>query len=92
MAGVVRCSSPINSGSGGPKTAIEEQKTSSRSVTRPGQADLLEQRPHAVQVDAVALFEVVLGLAGYHGRKVKDEVGPVRHQTRNGGAGREVGD
>ncbi len=43
-------------------------------VARP--ADRLEQRTASVEVDAVALVEIHLGLAGDDRRKVEDDVGP----------------
>jgi len=51
-----------------------------RPITVADFADGVEQMPRAVEVDAVALVEVGLGLAGNDGGEVKDEIGPRRHQ------------
>ena len=45
-----------------------------------GLAHGLQQAARAVHVDAVALVEVLFGLAGDDGRQVEDHVGPIGEQ------------
>src|SRR4029079_1908159 len=54
-------------------------------------ADGLEELPGARHVDAVALFEVGLRLAGNDGGEVEDDVRTARHQLVSFACGREVG-
>ena len=75
------------SGSGAPKTAIEEANTSRGRYPSAARADRLQQRAGAVEVDPVALVEVGLGLAGDHRGEVEDHVRPAVHQPL-GRAGR----
>src|SRR5439155_4445260 len=48
-----------------------------RLVTGAHFADRIEQRSSAIEVDAVALVEIGLRLAGYDGGEMKDEIGPL---------------
>ena len=75
---MLKNSSPIASGNGAPNTAIELVNT--RRGLWPARADRLQQRARAVHVDAVALVELLLGLARDDGGEMEDHVGPVGDQ------------
>ncbi len=45
-------------------------------------ADRLEQEAHAVEIDAVALFEIGLGFARDDGRQMKNQLGRVGDKRR----------
>ena len=57
-----------------------------RLVAAAGQPYRIEQHPGAVEIDAIALVEIKLGLAGDDRRQMKNHVGTIRHQLF-GGAG-----
>ena len=52
--------------------------------------DRLEQVARAVEVDAIALLEVGLGLAGDDRREVEDDVGPARDEALGDARRRQV--
>ena len=62
-----------------------------RFVAAANRADGVDQEPRAVEIDAIALIELRLGLAGHDRGEVEDRVRPVHQQRRGGGGIGEVG-
>ena len=60
-------------------------------VVRAGEADRLQEVPGRVEVHAVPLFEIALGLARDHRRQVDDDVGSRRDQISGDAGVGEVG-
>ena len=85
---MLKNSSPMASGNGAPNTAMELANT--RRGLWPALADRLQHAARAVHVDAVALVEILLGLARDDGRQVEDHVGPVGEQLVRLARGRQV--
>ena len=61
-----------------------------RLVAAADQANGIDQHPRAVEIDAVALVEIELGLAGDDGGEMEDHVGPVGDQLLRGARDGEI--
>ena len=53
-------------------------------------ADRLQQRPHAIEIDAIALFEIKLGFAGDDAGEMEDHIRPLRDRLRRLRRGGEI--
>ena len=61
-----------------------------RLVAAADQPDGVEQHPRAVEIDAIALVEIELGLAGDDGREMEDHIGAVGDQLFRKSRHREI--